>query len=148
MKAKAKILEKNGLSGELYFNSGDVKDIENLADRIAKSVWYTLTDNQIEDMKVLEKSSCIWCIYVTILFKELGKEWGYDMHEGCNYCPYGKHHGICSCPSTFSKLKIQAYDQKINLKEIFSNQVYIDIINKIECPKYIKYKGVKYIKMV
>ena len=122
MYSKANRLKEYGVDPNLYFNEIDAKTIKKWSNEDAKKVWEKIYQKIFENEQTrgLRGHTCPFCIYY-ISIKE---------NEGCVFCKYKDNHkNVCGKhKSDYSKI-IKVVGSE--LKNLFSNQWYRDVVNEI-----------------
>jgi hypothetical protein len=113
MQEKEKIIADYMEEDGLYFNELDEKIIESWTEQECTDIWNEILDNTTEGLSGLYTPLCPFCLF----------------HIPCSECEYVKNHGglIDSCSKDWNNITENDY---IHTK--FKNEVYLNIINKIE----------------
>jgi len=100
--------------GFIYANYKDYKDIRSWSEKNCKIIFNKIVNEIMCPCGIDELSypTCPWCLY---------------NYLDCPLCSYGKRHG--ECPKKDSTYKKYATTE---VKKSFTNEVYRDMINKIE----------------
>ncbi|MCX8124839.1 MAG: hypothetical protein N3F66_11865 [Spirochaetes bacterium] len=135
MKSKANRMEKElNVPGTWYFNDGDQQEIKSWTDEEAAKVWEKIKNNIFKlGCSGLRYELCPFCHH-----------YGYE-HNGCYKalknpicvkCGYGKRHGICigeeGHVSQYKQILQSFEDSRISMYKFFSNEYYVELIEKIE----------------
>ena len=110
VKLKKKHIKKFGF---IYVDYKDYKNIRSWPEEICKEIYKKLVSEIViaNLAEGLSSFTCPWCIY---------------HNSVCDLCYYGKRYGVCA--ASYSAYK--RYNTK-EVKEYFTNEIYIDIINEI-----------------
>ena len=107
----------------LYFKKEDLEDVSSWSNKMAYAVWMLLVGNVVSGAARLESDTCPFCLRS-----------GTWPHSFCRNCSYAKNHKICGRnKSDFSIIAKWMTLLSFNVnEELFSNEVYKEIINIIE----------------
>ena len=120
MKYQEKLIKFIQLKNELikketklyYIDDYDIDTVKGWFEKSCKNIYKILKDNiKYIGSNGLTELTCIWCIH--------------NKEDTCYKCEYGFHHGICSHEGSL-------YDKIITARKLFTSQVYMDMIKKIE----------------
>jgi len=114
VKLKKEHIEKFGL---IYADDGDYEDIRLWSEEVCKYIYNSIMNRitSCHKPKGLSNTTCPWCVY-------------HDTeYDSCPSCSYGKRHGICD-----EKNSLYKKYATLDVKKSITNEVYLDIINKIE----------------
>ena len=116
-------VENGHIYCDLFLKEKDLKNILGWRDKAASIVWSKIAGYIFTGVSGLDSDTCPFCLRP-----------GRNMIAFCGRCPYAKVHGVCSDDNSMFKnvaMWMNTLPPEVR-KELFSNEVYKEIINVIE----------------